>query len=364
MNYPFPVEPHTYFQIQNGPEAYERFVADQSQSPVFEYQYVSEGEISRRLSMLMPESRQFHNLELVMSAYKFRSDPSVINLENYRRINANLYDEPSRAGALAVFSKIRSKVTQQTADMWSFIEDQIGAHQEDFDDISQPLEEEFAQLKGYLEAYADIDNYSFGNTLSEEIRAALHRTGLTSQGWSLVIRDDGSHARTNHKMKKIFVGSDYSPRRRLSVARIVLHEVYGHALRGPQDSIVESEGFATLLEQLASSKFTLKRSYRYLAASLGWGVMGLPMNFSEVYEIIWRSMVIMSKYTESEAKIHAFYECSRVFRGGVPAVAGSVFLKDSLYFSANMSIWQELVKQMPTYYEFVDMIEGRRKVLS
>lgn len=154
------------------------------------------------------------------------------------------------------------------------------------------------------------------------------------------------------------------PRTHSAAVRIAVHEVYGHALRGHQDSITESEGFASLLEQLVGDKFVFRRSYRYLAAALGWGVFGTPMTFRQVYEIIWRTMVITGTYSLQEAQMYAFDECTRVFRGGVPSLPGAIYLKDSTYFDANIRMWRNLKEHPLQYNEFVDVIEGRRRILS
>jgi hypothetical protein len=97
--------------------------------------------------------------------------------------------------------------------------------------------------------------------------------------------------------------------------------------------------------------------------ALGWGVFGAPMYFRQVYEILWRLMVISSKYSPEIAKQHAFDECYRAFRGGRPDIAGAVFLKDAVYFAANVEMWKVLSGRQRSYNEFVDIIEGRQTVL-
>jgi hypothetical protein len=119
-----------------------------------------------------------------------------------------------------------------------------------------------------------------------------------------------------------------------------------------------------MIEQLLDHRFKFRRAYRYLGAALGWGSAGGPRTFREVYEILWRLMVIASRYNEENAKSYAFDECVRVFRGGRPDIAGMVFLKDAIYFAANIAVWQRLQSEPLAYNEFVDVIEGRRKVLS
>jgi hypothetical protein len=93
-------------------------------------------------------------------------------------------------------------------------------------------------------------------------------------------------------------------------------------------------------------------------------VLGTPMTFREVYEILWRAMVIGSSYPVEDAKSHAFDECYRAFRGGRPDIAGAVYLKDSIYFRANLIMWSILEDADIGYDKFVDIIEGRMELLS
>jgi hypothetical protein len=117
-----------------------------------------------------------------------------------------------------------------------------------------------------------------------------------------------------------------------------------------------------MIEQLVGTNFKTRRSYRYLAAGLGWGVFGRPMIFREAYEIIWRLMAISSKYNEKKAKGYAFDECYRVFRGGRPDLPGAVYLKDIVYFEADARIWSVLSQKKISYTDFVNIIEGRSTI--
>jgi hypothetical protein len=199
---------------------------------------------------------------------------------------------------------------------------------------------------------------------TEAIQLQLDTLGLTDKGWRLKLLRGTSHARTNHRTRTIAFGKNYSPRNVTAARRIAYHEVLGHALRGPQNSLAESEGVAIMLEQLTDSQFRMRRSYRYLAVALGWGALGTPMTFRAVYEVLWRLMVIGSSRSEGVAKSYAYDECCRAFRGGRPDIAGAVFLKDATYFDANIRVWEVLTSSKLGYNEFVDVIEGRRTIIS
>jgi hypothetical protein len=223
----------------------------------------------------------------------------------------------------------------------------------------------FGRYHSYFERYyAWAVSRDVGAKLPERLEQALAATGLAKRGWRVEVKRNAAHAQVHQGKKVITVGADYLPRTRPAADRIVVHEVFGHALRGMQSTVGESEGFAILLEQLLDDRFKFRRSYRYLAAGLGWGALGRPMTFREVYEIIWRAMVIVGTYKEAKAKKYAFDECARVFRGGLADVPGAVYLKDSVYFAANIAMWQRLGEAPLSYEQFVDVIEGRRKILS
>ncbi|HEV7951919.1 MAG TPA: hypothetical protein VGO98_00930, partial [Candidatus Saccharimonadales bacterium] len=259
--------------------------------------------------------------------------------------------------------RTKQAVTDETEGYWSYIRTAVGEPQ-DGAQHDGPDAQVFLNLKRYLAIYMKNFNIRPEVGLVNLLTEALHATGLDQQGWQVEAQENATHARVDHQRKRVQVGVHYTPRTSKAAMRIVVHEIYGHALRGQRASVADGEGFAILLEQLLADGYKFRRSYRYIAAALGWGVELHPMTFREVYEILWRMMVIMSKYSPDVAKRHAFDECARVYRGGRPEIAGTVYLKDSVYFTANLAIWLYLARADLQYNEFVDLIEGRRGVLS
>jgi hypothetical protein len=118
------------------------------------------------------------------------------------------------------------------------------------------------------------------------------------------------------------------------------------------------EGLALVLEQLFSARFMYKRTIRYLAVCLGYGVDGVWRNFRQVHEILWRAMVILGNAPEV-AKERAFYETVRAFRGGLPDVAGMAYIKDKIYLEENLLVWRQLEKRMLSPEEFTKLFQGR-----
>ncbi len=357
----FPIAAYSYFKIKDVASEKALFLAGKKTNPTFDYTSTATiAELKTRLdatdSLL---SRQ--NLELVIRANQFRAKPTLDNLNAYRNANQALYEAPSFDEANFIMSLGNKLQSENASKEWSYITEKLNLASPATTSF-MPDEALFSSLKEYLERYI-VTHEIFGETLPDLLAQALQATGLTNRGWKLKVENNAHHARTLHNKKCIVVGRKYSPRSPSAVQQIIFHEVYGHALRGVRGNEYESEGFATLLEQLTRGRFTTVRSYRYVAAAIGWGVFGKPSTFREVYEVVWRLMVLRGRYDQKNAKNHAFDECVRVFRGGLPDKAGAIFLKDTVYLAGNTLVWRALMENPPTYSEFVAMLEGRRSIL-
>jgi len=360
--YPFAVATHSYFKILNKEQAKRSFLESEHDEPSFVYgRRLDPSLIRRRLEDDLPlPVRQ--NLQLALTGAILQSDTSQGAVDEFRRANADLFGEPELSYALLIMERLRARADGPAKPLFEYIESAVQIPSKKERAAFTPSDATFERYRAYFEKYVG-SNTMTETTLVGLLNQALASTGLDKNGWHVKVLDDASHARVVHDEKRINVGRNYEPRSFQSAEKIVFHEVYGHALRGKPRSVVESEGFATLLEQLVDDRFKLVRSFRYLAVALGWGLLGRPMTFREVYEIIWRGMVISGRYDEVSAKSHAFDECVRAFRGGRPDVPGAVFLKDSVYFKANLDMWEVLERQPLDYNEFKDVIEGRRALL-
>lgn len=365
----FSVATHSYFRVANQAQQRRLFLADPDYQPVFTYgKLMDEALVEARL-LGMTSLADTHNnrtsLQLVLKSIYLQDHPSGKAVNEFRTLNKELFGEPKKEYLENILARVYQKVTPATEELWQYINVMLPG------DYGQPPKitpdsSTFSRYKQYFSKYLSTHKVSFESArpLPSLLRQALEATGLTKHGWKFVERDDAASAYVQHFNKTVYVGRFYTPRTRGGAARIVVHEVYGHALRGYQGSVAEGEGFAILLEQLLEDQFKFRRSSRYLAAGLGWGSLGAPMTMREVHEIIWRVMAIIGPYNKRQAKEYAFNECVRVFRGGMPTVAGAVYLKDSVYFEANVAMWRELENKMLEYNEFVDLIEGRRRILS
>ncbi len=352
----FPVATQSYFKVLNLREEYFKFSRSNEYLPRFRYlDQFNVTVIEDRLKNLKSGSKEYYNLKCALSAAKLQSNNKEI--KSFRQLNQNIYGEPSKAYTKAIISSILSK-TDIDNDLYHYIVVSLGPKIFTSRRLG-PNKKAFSKYKSYFDRYRGADKDSYLDVRST-IQKELKTSGLEAAGWRLKVISGNCHASIDHNLKIIKIGQDYKPRTPKAVLRIAVHEVYGHALRGPQPSLLASEGFALVLEQLTSQEFRLRRSYRYLAASLGWGIMKKPMDFRQVYEILWRLMVIGSRYDPIKAKQYAFMECSRVFRGGRPDLPGAIYLKDAVYLSANLKVWNWLMKHNIDYDYFIDIIEGRR----
>lgn len=355
----FPVAAHSYFSAINKAEACQQFMSSSSSQPMFQYgSNYSHETINYRIEQLSDES-WVNSLKLVACSIKLQDDTSQTS--RFRALNQGLFGTPSKHYASLILGRIGEKVTDQTVECWSELTSLIG--QDTFDTFETPPSRAlFDRYRNFFLRYlGDMPDTDL--SVQAMLAEQLIKSGLSKDGWKVKLHEGHSPARTSHRKKSISIGAEYKTRTQRAAQRIAVHEVYGHALRGPQASVLESEGFAILLEQLSDPIFKYRRSYRYLAVALGWGVFGKPLTFREVHEVLWRVMLIGSKYSEDHAKKHAFDECYRAFRGGRPDIPGAVFLKDMTYFAANLAMWEVLSKTVISYNEFIDCIEGRRTLL-
>jgi len=358
--YPFPIAAYSYFSSINKQSQKRQFLAGAIVEPNFRYKWkLGDGILEERLQSVDKNSLAEKSLLLVHASCRLQKDVST--LDDFRSANESVYPAPTKELASVILSHISHNVSEEDTILWNEILERVGVSS--FEDAPKgPNPSLFTTYRNYLERYTTLPKT--GDSIQSALQQQLDITGLSSDGWRVRLLKGAEHAHTYHGAKTISIGEEYSPRLPSAVKRIVIHEVLGHAVRGQQLTTEESEGFAIVLEQLTKERFSYRRSYRYLAVALGWGVFGHPMTFSQVYEIIWRLMKIHTKYSVVDAKEHAFDECYRAFRGGRSDVAGAVFLKDAVYFSANIHMWKVLTQQELSYNEFVDIIEGRRTILS
>lgn len=364
--YPFAVAPQSYFNVTNLNEERGRFLRDGSYVPHFTYLAIyNRADVEANLAAVDPGTREATALQLVRASILLGEEPSEETLTSFRDLNARFYRAPNQQYVNYVLEATARRVNVDNERLWLELENLMGEKWSPSEPLVVPSDV-FKYYHSMLEDIAHVSTIPTGEGLAAALDFALKDSGLAAQGWRVaVVPESHRHASTNHRTKTIRFGELYQPRSSRGLRRIVVHEVYGHAMRGFQGSIRESEGMAVVLEQLADNRFILRRAYRYLAAALAWGYGDHPgRNFREVYEIMWRVIMIRTGYTKEKSMQYAFDECMRVFRGGQPAIAGAAFLKDSLYLVGNLEIWELLARERPGKSEFKKIIAGERRLLS
>ena len=359
-DYKFPTAVHSYFHASNRLSERAKFLESDSYQPVFNHmKSLDEIALQERLCKVEGNVGATLSMQLVCAGYRLRDRGD--NLKEFREANVALYGEPKDSYAELILSHYKRRVTNKTQHIWLDLERFLGRTIDSVGVSLAPNDMIFNRYRRYLLKYITLP--SVDQSCFDIINQLVCSLRLDEQGWRVRLLQGDESARTYHGAKSISIGKKYRPRTKRAALRIGVHEVLGHALRGKQRSVSEAEGFAVLLEQLTDKKFIMRRSYRYLAIALGWGSLGLPMTFRQVFEVMWRVMMIGSAYEYETARSAAFDECYRAFRGGRPDIAGSVFLKDLVYFDANIKMWKILEDNVLDYDEFVDTIEGRRLVL-
>jgi len=358
-HYGFPTATHTYFRALNKYSQKQAFLEGAIEQPTFTYNpHWTLELIQERMKVVKNDPAATKRLKVVETSLRLRENPDALTA--FREANAAIFHAPTKELTEAIIWRISQNVSEPHKEEWDQVRLLLGSEITDGLSIS-PSEDTFQLYRSYLKRYTTLP--AVEDTIKDAFKSQLDSTGLSKKGWKLRVLKGDEHAHIHHHTQTISIGDQYKPRTSTAIRRIVIHEVIGHAIRGPQKELSESEGFAIVLEQLTKSSFAPRRTYRYLAVALGWGVLGKPMTFREVYEILWRLMVVQSKYPGFEAKRHAFDECYRAFRGGRPDIAGAVYLRDTVYFDANIRMWAVLDAGKLSYNEFVDIIEGRRTVL-
>lgn len=359
-NYHFSTAAHSYFRVLNLAEERSKFIELQDYIPQFKYPNTYSDKRIKNILNRVDDSKADESLRLVLSSLRLQNSDD--ELSNFRNLNEMLFGTPDELYVKELILHKLDKVYDKSDSRYLYVVNSIGADVLTSQRIKiRPDRAVFKIYRDYFRKYRNqtsCDCHDVLTALKKEVSNSI----LEKNGWTIFEADDDLRARTIHRKKQIAIGKYYDHRKSDSIDRVVVHEVYGHALRGQRTSVEESEGFALLLEQLTQDNYFILRSYRYLAACLGWGVLGKRMNFREVYEIIWRLMSLTGLYGEDDAKKFAFNECARVFRGGRNDLPGAVFLKDAIYLKANVAIWEKLANNLMEYNEFVDIIEGRREI--
>ena len=392
---------YSYFRITNLKESYEKFRLDPSKPPVFKYSSVSSlnnvNSRIRKLRTVIKDIDTANQAEIAFvewriaeslllrefrKIYEKHRKPTSRMVDKYIADQEELYGEldPKVFGGILRYIRITSHRRGATyTKAMDEIEKKINAHSSHhlfipkdatFQHYKDVFHQCFPELLKSFSGIRSAEQYSQAEIISVFERA-LEAIGAKDKGWEVVFVDGGANVTTAKYGKKIMVGIDFRPTSSLRLKQIAAHEVGCHVQRAitnyhanVQTLFDENEeGLALVLEQLLGSRFTYKRVLRYFAIGLAVGFDGKKRNFSEVYEILWRSAYILHG-NKKRAKEQAFYETARAFRGGLPSVPGLVYIKDKIYLESNLKVWQQLQEKQLNKTQFHSLFRAPNSVLS
>lgn len=370
MDINFPTAPHSYFAILNLEDERSRFINNNSINPKFKYKSELNSKIVlERIEALKSSdcsASTLENMELVHCSALLQESSSQKKqdyAEHFQSLNKNIFQSPQRNLAAQILFRIAHRAENKKK--LNEIIHKLNIKKSETINI-WPDEEVFLRVQKYFKTYIDeINRIHEEHDVPKALNIAIESNDtLKRSKWRVITMPDSSHARINHQSKEVIIGGGYLARSNKSIKMIVAHELYGHALRGMVSSVGEAEGYALLMEQVLSSKFIMKRGYRYLAASLAYGCFGEKNDFRQTYEFVSDIMIASGKYNYKDSKIYAFNECARVFRGGAPEIPGTIYMKDCQYFKANIDMWKQIQDKKISYNDFMEVAKGKMEILT
>lgn len=195
------------------------------------------------------------------------------------------------------------------------------------------------------------------DVFNEVFRESGYKPGWPGHWCAKLSRRHTSIA-TSKIQRIIYVPINREPVTNAKLRGLILHEIFVHAARSVdggekalfkrsyRSGLEAEEGLGASMELLEGGDFNRGRLYeqRYLASILARGLPGrlTPLNFRDVFEIIWRHDAIAANADESsdishsdieQARGSAFVTVKRSRRGTPGNLEGVAFTKDKVYLS-------------------------------
>lgn len=384
--------PYAYFRITNYDEARRAFLSGEVEQPVFTYPArLQQDRMEARLASCRndlaaaqneneaePEvldflQRRMRETLAMLAFLRLQRQPHDEDLlEGYRDAMSRLYgdfDTATRRGVLG-YLRDRAEVTGNQA-LYQEVIAQLAPTAETAH-LYAPSTETFNYYRKLLLGSDHVvatlatmpapANWLDRDAIIRQFERALEVAGAAQEGWTVRSSANGANVMVLRQRKIVLVGKYYEPLNRSRLQRVVAHEVGVHVQRSLlhvlHQSDVAEEGVAVMVEQLLGQTYRASRTLRYIAAALAWGADGRSRTFRETHELLWRSYTIVGGHDDVTAKRLAFRECARVFRGGIPEVAGAAYVKDKVYLESNLAVWRLLSKKRLSQGEFLQLING------
>jgi hypothetical protein len=387
----YPGALYSYFRIANQHREMNTFMIAPSKNPVFTYRSpIQCFEAQERIDNLRKEFRSIDDSDKLAQDFLYkrlleaeilyltclaREEPSKFTGEmykSYRDKQVELYGQLNTDlfyGVLGFLSQISTKPRRDPAYL-AEINAMIVNHQHN--ELYIPSNETFQYYRQLYRIVYPEFNQMLDEIAHETMRTddavndlfgkALNIIGADKAGWSIVSAKYGGNIIVSKAKKQVIIPVHLKPQSNLRLRQLIAHEVGGHVYRAlygnhHHSTRVDEEGLCIVLEQLQQKNFSYKRSMRYMAICLAWGIDGKPRTFSQVYEIMWRAFMLLG-HNKNQAKARAFNEVVRTFRGGVPERAGMCFIKDKIYLESNIAVWQNLENNRLDATDFKELMAG------
>lgn len=207
----------------------------------------------------------------------------------------------------------------------------------------------------------------------EVIRTMLDRMGATELGWRCELVPDKELMAVSAHKKLIEVGANRAPAGAAELRAKVVHEAGTHALRsviaekaGWLSAAYGQQGYLDFEEALANaigavywgSESGAAPDYRYIAYGFAYGLDSHePRDMRDTYELMWRTIALDrrtpdGKLNTMDAKMTAFLQCHRIFRGTPTDIPGLTYNKDLAYVTG-----RELVEAVIDLIETMEDLE-------
>jgi hypothetical protein len=386
----YPSAPYGFFHVMNYEEARQQFWAgDASGEPEFRYRraFTSAALERRKQSLLEMQTsnldqaaasfvrKRLAETDLLLRLLALREHSQDIQAYSaYRQAMAELHGDFAPEILAGIFGYLRERAeATDTRARYQEILARTSAIAER--QLYRPSAATFAHYSSLLKdarPLAPLMENSLVEPLDRQaalryFARSLELSGAAAQGWRVRDSRVGTNIRISRHRQTVSVGQHFAPQSALRLKQTAAHEIFVHVRRAMLGNASEGasereEGVAILAEQLLASRFMYRRLVRYLAAALAWGADGQLRTFRQTFAIIWRVFVVIGKYSEDEAKQQAFSECTRVFRGGIPRVAGVAYIKDKIYLEQNLAVWRDLETNLRGQQAFMDFLDGKERV--
>ncbi|HMS92265.1 MAG TPA: DUF1704 domain-containing protein [Candidatus Saccharibacteria bacterium] len=371
------------------------FLAGEIDHPVFDLPKLDIEEITDKeegLLKLKKDILEQEQNELVKQVYRWRINEKIAalrllkaaksgNVRSFERYNYFIYGKPSEDIFAFTVESIRAKAkgvlenTESTPEQRAAAQDILDSYIEPKKkaDIGLPTEETYQKAKEVTLAEVSdiIDMPEFeGEIGAEEIRRVFETVfdnlGISKAkggNWEAIIDTSSAKAVSISPEQKAKIPESRTIEYKNLLA-LIAHEIGTHVARrvngnrsrlmllgmGLDRYISGEEGVATMREQVIKNDDVVEEfagiNY-HLGISFAQGLDGTKRSFSGVHEMLTKRRYLERLLDGQDpdkalrlARVNAYNDCVRIFRGSDCETPGVVFSKDLAYREGNIGVYQ------------------------